>query len=627
MNVIFDDGASEVVVFAAQELAGYLARMAEWRSDDEWSVCLRSDGGAFPGETNDSYRIKIDETGGTIIGNNDRSVLLAIYDYLRTLGCRFLMPRKECEIVPRVGRENLSADYERRASYFHRGVCIEGADSFENVIDYIGWLPKAGFNTFFLQFKSPYAFLKRWYGHLENPYLSDEPYTQENARRDQTLFEQAAKKRGLLVHSAGHGWTGEVLGYDTVSWDAQEDSVHEDFRHRMAMIGGKRGLFNGIPAETNLCYHNEDAVDAFADLVAAYAKENPLTDYLHVWLADEYNNLCECPDCLRTTLSDQYVSLLNEIDRRLAGEGLDTRIVFLLYQELLWPPVVNRLDNPDRFVLMFAPISRTFEKSYELEYGNENNASDKLPDFCRNHVTLPTSLTENMAFLRAWQKVFSGSGFVYDYPLGRAHYGDFGYVHIAKVLYEDIRKLDKMGLDGYISCQELRTAFPNSLPNYVMGHALFNKECSVEDLIDEYFNACYGADARLVLSYLSRLSELSSCDYVNGKGERVNREMAERMERASSCCVEFEKETMRHCGADGAFESVYWELLEYHRNYVMLFSRAIESLARGEQKQADSQWEAVREYVCRNEPGFQPYLDVYRLMEVTQRYTGFKKSK
>lgn len=474
VEVHYNAKASEVVVYAAEELAAYLERMLDPALDLE--ISLDSDSSAFAADCNDSFRVRIcvdGENGGAIVGSNDRSVLLAVYDYLQYLGCRFLMPVRTCEIVPRVGREHLAAVYEKQASYFHRGVCIEGADSFENIMDYIAWLPKAGFNSFFLQFKSPYAFLHRWYSHERNPYAGEEPYTQEDAQRDMVLFEQAAKKRGLLVHKAGHGWTGEVLGYQTVSWDTGAEPDEEQYRHRMAMIGGRRELFHGIPANTNLCYHNGDAVDAFAALVTKYARENPYMDYLHVWLADTHNNLCECEDCCKTTLSDQYVELLNEIDRRLTQEGLKTRIVFLLYQELLWPPEVSRLENPDRFVLMFAPISRTFEKSYELD-----GAQTALPEFHRNQVTLPVNLGENMAFLRAWQKIFTGSGFVYDYPLGRAHYGDFGYVHIARVLNADIRKLDEMGLDGYISCQELRAAFPNALPNYVMGHTLVSEELS-----------------------------------------------------------------------------------------------------------------------------------------------------
>src|SRR5699024_11067368 len=170
---------------------------------------------------------------------------------------------------------------------------------------------------------------------------------------------------------------------------------------------------------TNLCFHNGDAVEAFADLVVKYAKTNPTVDYLHVWLADEYNNVCECEGCQQTTPSDQYVSLLNEIDRRLSMEGLDTRVVFLLYQELLWPPLKERLRNPDRFVLMLAPISRTFEASYDL-----TGPEASMPPYERNRIVLPTNLQENLAFLRGWQQLFQGDSFVYDYPLGRAHYGD-----------------------------------------------------------------------------------------------------------------------------------------------------------------------------------------------------------
>lgn len=620
MKVSYEADASPTVVFAAEELTGYLGRMLKEPPGNDWEIRLLSDGNSFPADVNDSFRVQIGEHGGCITGSNDRSVLLAAYDYLHGLGCRFLMPQKEYEVVPCIGKDKLTAVYEKQASFYHRGICIEGADSFENIMDYIQWLPKVGYNSFFLQFKSPYAFMERWYAHLENPYAGKEDYTPEDALRDMETFEQEIRKRGLLLHKAGHGWTGEVLGYQTVSWNAETGKTDEQLAGRMAMINGKRELHGGVPANTNLCYHNADGVDAFATLVVNYARENPSMDYLHVWLADEYNNLCECPDCSRTTLSDQYVELLNEIDRRLTEESLDTHIVFLLYQELLWPPVVQRLNHQERFVLMFAPISRTFEKSYELD-----DKEMEMPVFERNHITLPTNLAENMVFLREWQKIFKGESFVYDYPLGRAHYGDFGYVHIAKVIHSDIQKLEQMGLNGYISCQELRAAFPNALPNYVMAYTLFEKSVDVQELIEEYFQACYGQAWEKALSYLMELSNLSSCDYVNGKGERSDAKIAERMGGISKCCHDFKREMMAHRSADGRWDTCFWEILEYHRNYILLFSETLSLLALGRKEQADLKWEAMREYICSNEEKYQPFFDVYRILEVTQKYTGLHR--
>ncbi len=620
MKVSYEKSASQTIAFAAKELTDYLNGMLGKEPENNMEIRLLCDGGSFPAQCNDSFRIRIQEQEGSITGSNDRSVLLAVYDYLHHLGCRFLAPGKEYETVPCITKECLPAEYEKQASFYHRGVCIEGADSVGNIMDYIAWLPKIGFNSFFLQFKSPYAFLERWYSHFENPYTEKENYTPEDAVRDMRLFEKEIEKRGLLLHKAGHGWTGEVLGYQTVSWSTQTERTEERLTHRMAMINGRRELYGNVPANTNLCYHNSDGVDAFASLVVAYAKENPSMDYLHVWLADEYNNICECPDCRETTLSDQYVELLNEIDRRLTEENLDTRIVFLLYQELLWPPVVSRLHHQERFVLMFAPISRTFEKSYEI-----SETETEIPSYKRNHITLPTNLSENLVFLRAWQKIFEGGSFVYDYPLGRAHYGDFGYVHIAKVIHADIRKLEQMGLDGYISCQELRAALPNALPNYVMAYTLFDKNIDIRDLMQEYFMACYGHAWEKVLSYLTKLSDLSSCDYVNGKGGRIDPQIAECMERIAECCLEFEAEIMAHRGEDGQWESKFWEILEYHRNYILLFSKTLYFLAAGEREQADRMWETMREYICIHEEDYQPFLDVYRILEVTRKYTGLHR--
>ena len=94
--------------------------------------------------------------------------------------------------------------------------------------------------------------------------------------------------------------------------------------------------------------------------MADYALNHRDISILHIWLADNYNNICECSACRARSQTDWYVMLLNEIDERLTALGLDTRLAFLIYFELLWPPVTQHLKNPDRFILMFAPITRTY---------------------------------------------------------------------------------------------------------------------------------------------------------------------------------------------------------------------------------------------------------------------------
>lgn len=599
---------SQALGFAGAELEKYLTRMLPgYDGSLTAALAVEPEGG------NDRYDVDMGPEGGTITGNNARSVLLGVYAYLHRLGCRFLAPGARCEVVPTLTRPE-AVRMGCRASFFHRGVCIEGANSLENVVDFIDWLPKVGFNSFFLQFRVPYSFLARWYTHENNPLAAGEPYPLARAEAAMARFEAELQKRGLLLHKVGHGWTGQVLGYDSLTWDTDPAPLPDALRHRAALVNGVRDLFGGVPTNTNLCYHNGDAVDAFAALVVDYARRNPQVDYLHIWLADGCNNVCQCAGCAQTTPSDQYVALLNEIDRRLTAEKLETKIVFLLYQELLWPPIRQRLRHEERFVMMFAPFSRTFAASYDLE-----NVPEEIPPYRRNRIVLPTGLGENLAFLKKWQARFRGDSFVYDYPLGRAHYGDFGYLHIARTIHADIRKLRQMGLNGYISCQELRVTLPNALPNYVMGRTLFDETLPAEDLIREYFTAAYGADAPAIEAYLDALSARNCCDYISGKGSREDPTVARNMARIRQIC---DHAAPLICGHSE--QGLFRRLLAHHRQYVLLLSRALCHLARGEEAQARAGWEAMRDYICRLEPEFQPYFDVYRALNVTGDYAGLR---
>ena len=197
----------------------------------------------------------------------------------------------------------------------------------------------------------------------------------------------------------------------------------------IAEVNGKREIFGGVPTNTNLCLSNPQAVEKFADLVVAYAKDNPDADYLHIWLADASNNSCSCEHCRDLRPSDHYVALLNYLDQKLTQAGSSMRLVLLLYVDLLWAPEHNKIENPDRFVLMFAPITRTFESSFA-----DHGPLQPEPEFRLNQLTFPSDLETNLTFLKDWQKAAPCDSFVYDYPLGRAHYGDPAYVGIARII-------------------------------------------------------------------------------------------------------------------------------------------------------------------------------------------------
>lgn len=572
---------------------------------------------------NDSYRYGFAPEGGFVMGNNPRSVLLGVYAYLRDLGFVFLLPGEGGTYVPALSRQSqlYRPETSHTASLYHRGVCIEGADSLENVLDFIDWLPKNGYNSFFVQFKKPDVFLERWYAHQFNPTLPAEELSRERLDAMEAEMFRAMEQRGLLAHRVGHGWTAGALGYSGHGWHAEQNPLAPEKEPLVAMIGGKRELFGGVPTNTNLCYSNPQARQALIGQVVDYARSHPEADYLHFWLADCANNLCECPDCASTTLSDQYVEILNELDGALTREGLATKIVFLLYQELLYAPVQARIANPDRFCLMFAPITRTFEKTYPA-----NRRRGTIAPLVRNHFRMPETVEGNLDHYDSWKDIFRGDSFFYDYPLGRAHYGDFGYMKMAKVIYDDIHSLKALGSDGYMSCQELRVMCPTGFPNYVMGLSLLDETIPYETMVGTYFSAMFGKNWQPVVTYLEELSFLSDTDYLNGHGPRQAPEKAETYRKIQETVRSFRK-TLPDLREDGGACRKNWDFLEFHGEYTIHYAQALADLCRFGPEGAAESFQRLCDYIRSRELAWQPRLDVYRVMEVASHYTGFPEPR
>lgn len=632
----------ETLVFASQELKYYL-NQAGLADIDIFPMAQATHPGIYLGTASelaarfnlsiqaspwdDAFEIDIQAGTGFIAASNPRSVLFGVYAFLRSLG--FDWPNPQTQVYhpkSKLKPDRLCFRCRQAGAFRHRGIVLEGANASSNVLDMIAWLPKLYYNSYFIQFQTPYTFFANWYKHVGNPYLTPGDFPLEEAIRIKKTMETELKRRDLLYHGVGHAWTSESIGIKGLGWEPQEVSLTETQRACLAQVKGQRQLFEGISLNTNLCYSNPQALDLFASQVISYMKENPATDFLHIWLADGFNNFCECPHCLDKLPADQYIDLLNHLDRALHQEHIPVKLVFLIYYDLMWPPQNKKLVNPDRFVLMFAPISRTYETSYA-----DVKAIPPIFSYHKNQIRLPHSVAENLSYLKAWQDQFSGDSFVFDYPLGRAHYGDPGYMKIAKTIFRDIRSLKKLKLQGYLSCQEQRCFFPHALPNYVMGLALWDESLSFDQICQDFFYHTYGPKAGELWPLLEKISYAFNTDYWNHVISHHQPWYADQLGVVASYANQLEAITghaLRSLDpsledqADSLCLAYYqnWKILSYLPEYLRLMSQALAAKASGQGQAALSAFQALEHYVRKNEYNLQPVLDVFRLLNLGHNY-------
>lgn len=617
-----------VVAFAAEELekhlqivSGQLFDSAVVRPADAPPEGLRlgtfadlqitPTGDVADGAADDAVAIDVRRGRGTVAGSNPRSVLLAVYRFLRELGCRWLRPGVDGAVLPACALEEMNVELVETAAYRHRGICIEGAVSYEHVRDIVDWLPKVGFNAYFIQFREAHTFFDRWYSHALHPTEQADPLPVERARTLTRRVEEEIARRGLLYHAVGHGWTCEPFGIPGLGWEPYEEPVPEETKRFFAEVDGRRELWGGVPLNTNLCYSNPVVRRTVVNAIVEHCVEHPEIHYLHFWLADGTNNHCECEACRSMRPADWYVRMLNELDAAMTAAAVPTKVVFLIYVDLLWPPERERIENPERFVLMFAPITRVYHESFSP---GEHTAT--LPPFDRNRLSFPRSPEGNLAFLRAWQEQFPGDSFDFDYHYWVGQYRDPGSMTLAAVLHEDIRGLARLGLNGYVSCQTQRAFLPTGFGVWLMGQTLWQSHRDYEELRAEYFAGAFGTNWKQVVEYLQTLSRLFHPEQLGADLPALDAEALEDL-GAVGPTVEGFRATIGEnlqSGPDAVRRS--WKYLDIHGDICIALAGALQSHFQGRMDEAIDRWQALESYLWDKEPEIHPVLDVYLLVRV-----------
>ena len=589
--------ADHVIDFAAEELKKYLRMMMPRcgeiairyapESEDGFRLGLLEDFG-LPCEAEDPVlddviHIETDENGGILAGSNPRSILFAVYRYLRLNGCRWLYPGIDGEHIPICDIQ--PQRYHKLADHRFRGHCNEGAESQTCMLETIDFYAKQELNVYMIEFDIPYVYYRDYYDHEFN--LTNRP--KETVTYDQVLqwkrqCEAEISKRGLQFHDMGHGWTAEPFGLASIEgWKKQEQALTEEQKECIALTKGVRQLWGGVALNTNPCMSNPKVRTTMARAIADYAQQATNVDYLHVWLADGSRNHCECDGCRKMRPADYYLMIMNELDEILTERGLSTRVVFICYVDTLFAPEHVTINNPQRFSLLYAPIHRSYCSSVD-----ETAPVPEAQPYVRNSWTNPPDAMAHLALLRKWQEMWPGPIFSYEYHFWRHQYSDPSGLYIARRIYEDIKTLGYMGLDGYVEDGSQRSFFPNGLAIYVYAETLMHKDADFDAIVEDYFSHTYGKDWQKALSYLTAVRDTFDYSYMAGeksadpeKGKFYDPEMAPQLAYAQELAAVGRKLAKEHRKNPTRPQTVSWRLLEHHAEYLEGYGAVMEALAKG----------------------------------------------
>jgi len=627
MLTVYKLRTDSVFDFAAEELKKYLRMMMpecgevdiryEPSATEGFRLGLLEDFGleneAEDPVLDDVVHVDADKSGGILAGSNPRSVLFAVYRFFKENGCRWLYPGIDGEYIPL--KDVLPVHYHKMAAHRFRGHCNEGSESQTAMLETIDFYAKQELNVYMLEFEIPFFYYNAYYKHRFNDKNRiPEPVEPEQVLQWKVWCETEISKRGLQFHAMGHGWTGDpfpgLQTRDRRYWKRGGKPPAESLQY-VAEIGGERKLNQNDPLLTNVCMSNPTVRKMMVDHIANYAQKNSHVTYLHVWLADLSHNHCECENCRKKTPSDWYVMIMNELDEELTARGLSTRVVFIAYVDTLWKPREISVKNPDRFSLLYAPISRSYTSSVK-----KDTVFPETKPFLLNAWEVPKTTEESLAYLLDWQTVFPGCCFSYEYHFWRHQFHDPGGVTLARRIFEDIRGLKYVRLDGYVEDGSQRSFFPNGFSIYVYAEALLDGEKSFEEIREDYFSHIYGKDWQQVLSYFERISDAFDFAYMEGekskdpnRGNYYDPERAKRLECISELCAEGRFLAGNVPLSPSRPQTVSRQLLYYHTVFCTLLAEIVIAKAKGEDEKAFALAEKFQDEMGKHELAIDRYYD------------------
>lgn len=411
------------------------------------------------GVRHDGFRIHREGETICIGGGSSRGCLYGTYAFLHELGCRWSLPGKEYEIVPKVkkiawsGSEMKSEPAIRRRGMVYTPLDVGVEKPWRELVDFMA---KNGFNFLFV-----HAGCNR---EDMVPGLID----------------------SLSLREMGFEFGGHMLP------GCLPRDMFKDHPEYFRMEGGKR------TPELNMCPSSPAAVDIVAGNAEPYVEfihrfSDP--EMLHLWPDDLFSGgWCSCEKCAALSDPDQALKIMNQVAERLRLG--DAKLAYLAYHNTLVPP--KQVSPSDRVRLFYAPRERCYRHAM-----GECEANRR---YLRHFTNLAKAIPREPEVFEYYQ----------DCVLFRLL-----PVPLHPIVGKDVEAYRKAGMDGLVTHHfETFSNWAYGLNSYVLGKALWRGSGSPRD-VEEYCNDIYGTAGKSMKEYFDMLFELTAtamqtCGYMDG---------------------------------------------------------------------------------------------------------------
>ncbi len=411
----------------------------------------------------ESYVVVENDASLMLAGKTARGTLYAVYDFLKTQGCRWFLPGSRGQVVPQHDALNIEAgvrtespDWDIRgfllhpSQYYHNG-------SWVNVLgdDYFDWAVRNRINAV-------------WHGGL---------YT-----------DDLGAHRGYShTQRLNHSWHSFYPEDGPAEWSA--------------LVKGKRMRYYPAGRPNMVCTSNPDYRDAAVKVILHYFKKNPHAAAYACSADDEPAYWCECKNCRsqdpdegkrpwitapdgRPTLSmtDRAIHLANEVAERVSQVYPDKLIEMYAYGSTSSPPTRFKV-HPNVLIKVCywspSPVRPMLDETYEI-------------------------YREDIERLDTWKKMGVKNFGLYDYgSYNNIDCPIFWFFTISdslKTLYE------KWGFRHYLGETD-NTIGPSMVAFNLRARALWDRNVEYKKVIQDLCERFYGPAAKEMIEYYTLMHD------------------------------------------------------------------------------------------------------------------------